>query len=144
MDVEGAFPSAITSCLLHNLRMRWIPEEYVRFIGSLLTNWCTRLKFDGFTSNWVDVDNGIIQGDPLSMILYLFYNADLLSDANKKETKVVYVDDANYYAEGANFNKAYVKLCDMMTWEGGGQGWLKEHNSRFKMSKLTLVGFSRR
>ena len=49
--------------------MHQVPEEYVLFIGCLLTNRCTRLKFDGFTSDRVNVDNGIMQGDPLSMIL---------------------------------------------------------------------------
>ena len=77
------------------------------------------------------------------MILYLFYNADLLMDTNKGEVKVTYVDDANFYAEVANFEEAYGKLKDMMTRDGGGQEWARIHNSRFEMSKLTLVGFSR-
>ena len=78
------------------------------------------------------------------MILYLFYNADLIDDVKKGELKIVYVDDVNFYAEGANFEEAYAKLCDMMSKEGGGQEWSQWHNSWFEMSKLTLVGFSRR
>ena len=81
LDVEGTFPNAVTARLLHNMHMRRVPEEYVLFIDHLLNNRCTRLKFDGYTSDWVNVDNGIVQGDPLSMILYLFYNSDLLLDA---------------------------------------------------------------
>ena len=50
LDVKGAFPNAVTSRLLHNMHMRWVPEEYVLFIDRLLTDRCTRLKFDGFTS----------------------------------------------------------------------------------------------
>ena len=102
-----------------------------------------QLKFDGFTLDWIDVNNGILQGDPLSMILYLFYNADLLEDMGKMETKVGYVDAVNFFAEGRTFNAVYAKLSDMMTQEGGGQDWSKLHNSKFEMSKLTLVGFSR-
>ena len=30
----------------------------------------------------------------------------------------------------------------MVTHDGGGQDWSKQHNSKFEMSKLTLVGFS--
>ena len=67
----------------------------MKFIEQMLTNWRTRLKFDGFTSDWVGVNNGIVQGDPLSMILYLFYNADLIDGAKKGEAKIAYVDDAN-------------------------------------------------
>src|SRR6266481_1308585 len=144
LDVEGAFPNAVTACLLHNMRMRRVPERYVQFMEQLLTDRQTRLKFDSFTSEWMDIDNGIVQGDPLSMILYLFYNADLLSDTNKGEAKVAYVDDANFYAEGSDFEEAYGRLGDMMMRTGGGQAWSEEHNSRFEMSKLMLVGFSRR
>ena len=93
-------------------------------------------------SDWVDIDNGIVQGDPLSMLLYLFYNADLLGDIKKMEAKIVYVDDANFFAEGPDFKTAYEKLHDMMTQEGGGQDWARTHGSRFEMSKLELVGFS--
>ena len=76
------------------------------------------------------------------MILYLFYNADLLGDMGKMEMKVRYVDDVNFFAEGHTFNAAYAKLSNMMTQEGGGQDWSKLHNSKFEMSKLTWVGFS--
>ena len=135
--------NTVTLCLLHNLRMRWVLERYLRFIEQMLTNQWTRLKSNGFVSKWVGVNNGIVQGDPLSMILYLFYNADLLDGARTGKAKIAYVDDANYYAEGVDFEEVYEKLCDMMVREGGGQDWSRWHNSRFEASKLTLVGFSR-
>ena len=58
------------------------------------------------------------------------------------EMKVGYVDNINFYAEGRTFDATYAKLSNMMTQEGGGQDWSKLHNSKFEMSKLTLVGFS--
>ena len=41
------------------------------------------------------------------MILYLFYNADLLMDVKRQEMKIRYVDDINFYAEGSDFEEAY-------------------------------------
>ena len=38
LDVEGAFPNAVSACLLHNMCMRRVPEEYVLFVDHLLTN----------------------------------------------------------------------------------------------------------
>ena len=81
LDIEGAFPHAVTARLLHNLRKHRIPELYVRFVSNMLTGHKTRLKFDDFMSDWFKLDNSIGQGDPLSMILYVFYNTDMLDVA---------------------------------------------------------------
>ena len=120
LDIEGAFPNAVTQRLLHNMHMRWLPEPYMKFIEQMLTDRHTRLKFDGFMSNWADIDNGIVQDDPLSMLLYLFYNADLIAMPKKEEVMITYVDDACYYMEGSDFEEAHDKLHDMMHREQGG------------------------
>jgi endonuclease/exonuclease/phosphatase family metal-dependent hydrolase len=46
LDVEGAFPNAVTDRLIHNLKRRRIPTAYVKFIERLLKGRKTRLKFD--------------------------------------------------------------------------------------------------
>ena len=82
----------------------------------------TRLKFDDFSSDWVPIDNGIGQGDPLSMILYLFYNADLLEVATGEgQAAVAYVDDTNLYAEGDTYEEAYRSIREMLLKEGGAK-----------------------
>ena len=107
LDIEGTFPNAVTERLLHNMCMRQLPELYMNFIDCMLTNRCTKLQFDGFALDWVNVDNGIVQGDPLSMLLYLFNNTDLIAMPQKEEAMIAYVDDASFNAEGVNFNEAY-------------------------------------
>ena len=144
LDIEGAFPTAVTDRLLHNLWTRQLPEPYVRFIEWMLTNQCTRLQFDRFTSDWVNIDNGIIQGDLLLMLLYLFYNANLIMAPKKEEAMIAYVDNASYYVEGANFEEVYDRLCDMMERAQGGFIWSDCHNSHFEPSKMVLAGFLRR
>ena len=37
LDVEGAFPNAVTGQLLHNMRKQRVPTAYVTFVGNLLT-----------------------------------------------------------------------------------------------------------
>src|SRR6266481_6523585 len=115
------------------MRMRRVPESYVLFIERLLTSRRTRLKFDGYTLDWMDVDNGIVQGDPLSMVLYLFYNVDLLTTSHKKELKIGYVNDVNFLVEGDDFDKAYARLSNMMLCEGGGFDWSCNHNLCFEL-----------
>ena len=120
----------VTERLLHNLRMRQLPEPYVLFINRMLTDHHARLRFNGFTSDWVDIDNGIVQGDPLLMLLYLFYNAELIAVPKKEEAMIVYVDDASFYAEGTNFTEAYDRLHDMMNRAQGSYNW---SNSQFTL-----------
>ena len=63
------------------------------------------------------------------MLLYLFYNTDLIASPKKEEVRIAYVDDASYYAEGTNFEEAYDQLHDMMNRDQGGYEWSDQHNS---------------
>jgi len=45
----------------------------------------TKLHFDDYVSEWFDITNGIGQGDPLSMILYIIYDSDLVEIAKGKQ-----------------------------------------------------------
>jgi hypothetical protein len=100
LDIEGAFPNAVTNRLLHNMRMRRIPRELISFTEQVLTGRKTQLRFDGYTSDWISIDNGIGQGDPLSMILYIIYSSDLVDIAKRRqgrkaltELTLAFVDD---------------------------------------------------
>ena len=91
----------------------------------------------------IGIDNGIGQGDPLSMILYQFYNADLLDiPAEKGELAIAYVDDMLLLATAVTFQEAHVKLVSMMTRAGGIDEWSWEHNSPLEYSKLALIDFA--
>jgi len=95
LDIKGAFPNAVLSHLEHNLCKCQVPRKIVDFIHNMLQDQVTTLKFDGYTSEPIKIDNGIGQGDPLSMGIYQYYNADLL-DIPKEEGKsaMAYVDDS--------------------------------------------------
>jgi len=89
LDIEGAFPNAVTNRLIHNLRKQRIPAVYIVFVKQLLSGRHTKLKFDDFISESINILNGIGQGDPLSMILYILYNADLLEIPGNKEYEIL-------------------------------------------------------
>jgi ribonuclease HI len=146
LDVEGAFPNAVTDRLIHNLKRRRIPAMLVRFVAILLANRRTRLRFDDYTSEYMDITNGIGQGDPLSMLLYIIYNADLLeiTENDAMEDALGYVDDIALLAKGDDFEESTNRLKMMMTKEDGGLQWSREHNSKFEVSKSVIVHFSRK
>jgi hypothetical protein len=64
LDVEGAFPNAVTTRLTHNLKRRRVPTTIVRYVKQLLSGRRTRLKFDDYVSETTDITNGIGQGEP--------------------------------------------------------------------------------
>jgi ribonuclease HI/endonuclease/exonuclease/phosphatase family metal-dependent hydrolase len=144
LDIEGAFPNAVPERLAHNMRVKGIPKEYSDLVLRILQGRRTKLRFDDYTSDFFDIRNGIGQGDPFSMILYLFYNADLVDvPKGKEEGSSAFVDDITYLAEGDTFEETHQRLADMVQRDGGANDWSNDHNSRFEISKSAVVDFGR-
>ena len=146
LDIEGAFPNAVKDGLIHNLKKRRIPTRIVNFVNQLLTNRKMRIKFDNYISDVFKIENGIRQGDHLSMILYIIYNADLLNlpDDLQNEDAMGHVDDIALLAIGKDFEETTLCLKNMMTKEEGSLQLSREHNSRFKVNKSTILHLTRR
>jgi len=143
LDIEGAFPNAVPSQLEYNLLKHGVPRKIVTFVHNMLQSRITTLKFDGYVSDPIQVDNGIGQEDPLSMILYQFYNADLLDIPKcKEESATAFVDDATMIASADTFPKVHEMLVDIMTRLGGVAEWSTLHNSPLEYLKLVLVDFA--
>ena len=68
LDIEGTFPNTVPKRLVHNLRKCKVPEIYAKFVRNMLQGRVTTLSFDGYTSSPILIDNGIGQGDLLSMV----------------------------------------------------------------------------
>ena len=70
-------------------------------------------------SSWIELDNGIGQGDPLSMLLYLYYNSDMLEVlTGRNEMGLGYVDDMALVVVAKDFTQAHQRLKQMMTQTG--------------------------
>ncbi|KAG2053941.1 hypothetical protein BDR06DRAFT_1008306 [Suillus hirtellus] len=89
------------------------------------------------------------QGDPLSMILYIIYNSDLVDIVKKrqgcaalKELTLAFVDDTAFIAIGKNFTETHDILKDMLERPNGGFKWSRSHNSHFETTKFALIDFS--
>ena len=145
LDVKGAFPNAVPERLAHNLRKRRIPKRFIDFITCMLKGRTTYLKFDDHISEAISINNGIGQEDPLSMVLYQYYNADILDiPQHMEETAIAYVDDALILVVAPTFVRTHQILTDMMTQNEGIYDCSWSHNSPLEHSKLTLVDFAHR
>ena len=93
----------------------------------------------------IDLLNGIGQDDPLSMILYVIYDADLLEIGNKKnKDSLGYVDDVTFITIGKDLEESTRQLEHMMIKEDGTLQWGKGHNSKFEVTKSVVLHATRR
>lgn len=141
LDASGAFDNVSHPRLLHNLQKRRIDPKMVQWIGSFLNNRTTTLVLPEFTAQASEVYTGIPQGSPLSPILYLFYNADLLEEcASTKVGTLGYIDDVSLLATGptVQHNTQALKVAHKKA-----EDWARKHGLVFATAKYTLVHFTR-
>ena len=142
LDVSGAFDNVCRPRLLHNLRKRRINETLVRWIESFLSDRSSTLKLQEYTAPAAPIQTGIPQGSPLSPILYLFYNADLIEACQTENTEAVgYIDDVSVLAVGPN---SYRNCKTLKTIHRKAENWARQHGSQFAHAKYEMVHFSRK
>ncbi len=141
LDIKSAFPAASPERLFHNLRTRGVPREYVDWLRVKLDGRRTQLKFDDYTSDTFEILSGIDQGCPLSVILYAFYNSDLIDSAcaANGETAVGSMDDVAMIAIGKTFPDCHDKIRQFMERTGGAFDWSRAHNSSYSIDKFGLL-----
>lgn len=141
LDVSGAYDNVSRYRLLHNLRKRRVSQRITSWVASFLSERSTTLKLQEYTAPSAPVQTGIPQGSPISPILYLFYNADLIEACKTQETEAVgYVDDVSILAVGptAQHNCKTLKGTHRRA-----EAWAAQHGSQFAPSKYELVHFTR-
>ena len=116
LDVTGAFSSVEVQRLMHNMRMKGVPQQYTNWVLNRLQGHQTKIQFDDYLSDPLDIDNGCDQGDPTSVILYHFYNAGLIDVANKSQAELApaFIDNVTFLAAGPNFMTTHTKIHSMM------------------------------
>lgn len=102
--------------------MKGIARENMSWIETKLTGHLMTFSFDNFTSALFCINNGCDQRCPLSVILYLHYNAGLLEVAGtfKGELAPGFIDYLVYLAVGPDLEHAHSRIVDMMERPLGG------------------------
>uniref|UniRef100_A0A8H7K2N2 RNase H type-1 domain-containing protein n=1 Tax=Bionectria ochroleuca TaxID=29856 RepID=A0A8H7K2N2_BIOOC len=141
LDVSGAYDNVSRERLLHNLRKRRICPKITGWVGSFLSDRSTTLKLQEYTAPSAPIQTGIPQGSPVSPILYLFYNADLIEICKTEETEAVgYIDDVSILAVGPTAPRNCKTLKGI---NRKAEGWADKHGSQFAPAKYELVHFTR-
>jgi len=140
LDVAGAYDNVSHKRLIHNLKKRGL-QGYTPWIASFLANRRTRLRMPEHTSPSFNTSTGIPQGSPISSILYLLFNADLIDNCTNPREKTYahgWVDDASILAEGYTEEETTRKL---QTIHERAQEWATQHASVFAPNKYQLIHF---
>ena len=140
MDVAGAFNNVHHDRLIHNMKQRRIPPPIVKLTRSFLTQRTTQLRFNGATSTDINIEAGVPQGSPLSPILFMLYNAELLEIPKAPDLALGFIDDIAYGISGQTAQHNVEQLQTILL---KSEEWRKKHGARFEPSKYMLVHFTR-
>ena len=108
-----------------------------------LRNRTTTLCFDDYKTEPLSASYGIPQGSPLSLILYLFYSADLIDlipHKDRRRTSAGWVDDTLFATEAPTVGETVQALSNLAP---AVCEWRCTHACRFDIAKFNLIHFTR-
>ncbi|RAO74375.1 uncharacterized protein BHQ10_010387 [Talaromyces amestolkiae] len=141
LDVSGAYDNAHHARLLHNMRKRRL-GHFAPWVTAFLTGRSTKIRIpEGVSKDWISTPTGIPQGSPISPILYLIYNADLIEDCADPANHITtsgWVDDVSMMAAGYSERETIKKLERA---SATADQWALRHASVFNRKKYQLIHF---
>ena len=144
LDVSKIFDNVFHQRLFHNLRKRKIDDAILNWIESFITGKQIKLRLSNFTSDWMNTNIEISQNFSFSLILYLFYNVDLLNifnDENLNSLTIDYINDITILMTEVSFEENIKKLKAL---HDRVLNWFKKHASIFDFKKYQLMHFQDR
>ncbi len=141
LNENNAFDNVIHSKLLHDMKKRKVSKLLLKFVKNFLKDQCIMITINDYTMMKCSVNINISQNSSLSLILYLFYNANLLEacdDIKLKTSFTDFMDDVNIltYKEFMKCNcRVLSEIYDRC------EQWSKMHDIKFLMTKHKLIHF---
>jgi Reverse transcriptase (RNA-dependent DNA polymerase) len=99
------------------------------------------MRFNGITTSLIPTPTGIPQGSPLSPILYILYNSDLVEIPRRvKQLGIGFIDDILY---GVQNKTAMANANELERLLAKSEQWRQRHGAQFEKSKYVLIHFTR-
>uniref|UniRef100_A0A093UTM5 RNA-directed DNA polymerase from mobile element jockey n=1 Tax=Talaromyces marneffei PM1 TaxID=1077442 RepID=A0A093UTM5_TALMA len=141
-DVQGAYNGVFKERLLQRLKARGIPDQIVRWIDAFCLRRTANILVNGSTSKQRELPQaGLPQGSPLSPILFLFFNADLVQHRiSASGGAITFVDDYTAWVSGpsAEANRASIQAIIDRALD-----WERRSGATFECDKTAIVHFTR-
>ncbi|ODM15178.1 hypothetical protein SI65_09417 [Aspergillus cristatus] len=144
LDISGAFDRVTRERLIHVLRSRKVPRSICGWVNSFMLERRTTLAFDDEETDDFLLPGGVPQGSPISLILFLFYNAELIEECGKHDSRldrIGFADNMNMVA----FGRSTEDNCrHLERAHGRCMDWARRYGANFAPEKYELMHFSRR
>ncbi|OBS15371.1 hypothetical protein FPOA_13812 [Fusarium poae] len=141
-DVKGAYNGVFKDRLLQRLEARGIPKGLVKWIDAFCSNRSATIVVNGYTSERRELPQaGLPQGSPLSPVLFLFFNADLVQrKIDAKGGSIAFIDDYSAWVTGptAEANRVGIQAVIDRALE-----WERRSGATFEEDKTVIIHFTR-
>ncbi|OQD68712.1 hypothetical protein PENANT_c297G01221, partial [Penicillium antarcticum] len=140
-DVKGAYNGVCKERLLQRMKARGIPEGLLRWIEAFCSERTANIQINGQVSEVQSLPQaGLPQGSPLSPILFLFFNADLVQrQIDSQGGAVAFVDDFTAWVTGstAQSNREGIEAII-----NGALDWERRSGATFEAEKTAIIHFA--
>ena len=143
LDLQGAFDRVHHGALLGTLRGMGIPEWFLSWLQSFLSDRHASLIIDRAATAPVPITSGIPQGSPLSPVLFLLFIAPLYERLRPLQGQLTigFADDTNILAFSHEETGRVAILEE--AYRIAAQ-WAAERGAVFEPAKSELIHFQRR
>ncbi len=141
LNKKSAFNNVTHSRLLHDIKKRKVFKLLLEFVKNFLKDWRITITINDYMMTKCSMNVDISQDSSLLLILYLFYNANLLKACDNIKLRTNFIDFVNdinilIYEEFTKYNcKVLSEIYDKC------EQWLKMHDIKFLMTKHELIHF---
>ncbi|MBW0543743.1 hypothetical protein O181_083458 [Austropuccinia psidii MF-1] len=144
LDVKLAYPTVYKERLIYSLRNKNCPTYLYLIIASFLTNRTTWLHLDQYFSQQYSIPNGLPQGSPLSVTLYLLYNSNLLlpnfPSLDKGSISIAYIDNVSHLLAEKSLKKGLESLEDVFQ---HSNRWREKNGAILDPKKTQVIVFTK-
>ncbi|KAJ5100792.1 hypothetical protein N7456_006844 [Penicillium angulare] len=140
-DVKGAYNGVCKERLVQRMKARGIPEDLLRWVEAFCSERTANILINGQLSEAQSLPQaGLPQGSPLSPILFLFFNADLVQrQIDSQGGALAFVDDFTAWVTGptAQSNREGIGsiIDEALSWE-------RRSGATFEADKTAIIHFA--
>jgi hypothetical protein len=140
-DVKGAYNGVCKERLLQRIKARGIPEDLLWWVEAFCSERTAVIQINGQLSKVQSLPQaGLPQGLLLSLILFLFFNADLVQrQIDSQGGAIAFIDDFTAWVTGltAQSNQEGIKAIINKALD-----WEKRSGATFEADKTAIIHFT--